>query len=184
MTAGSGPCIVAEARYAPLLTTSECDCYAPEGSMTSSDTRTFSIIVTGLARGWDRASAIGSFLQLARIFKPFESDRVMEQIERRASGLPGVSPVVVASQCSAERSIYLKDELVRRGVIVVVDETAPTQSTSERRKPIPEHVGHGVWRRDGGACVDCGSRERLEFDHIIPPERGWCGHRAEPRTPL
>jgi 5-methylcytosine-specific restriction endonuclease McrA len=29
-----------------------------------------------------------------------------------------------------------------------------------------------VWRRDQGQRVDCASRERLEFDHIIPVSRG------------
>ena len=36
------------------------------------------------------------------------------------------------------------------------------------REPIPENVRLFVWRRDEGQCVRCGSRERLEFDHIIP----------------
>jgi len=36
------------------------------------------------------------------------------------------------------------------------------------REPIPEDVRMFVWRRDNGQCVRCGSRERLEFDHIIP----------------
>jgi hypothetical protein len=40
------------------------------------------------------------------------------------------------------------------------------------REAIPERVRHEVWRRDQGRCVDCGSRERLEFDHIIPISRG------------
>ena len=40
------------------------------------------------------------------------------------------------------------------------------------REPIPERVRHEVWRRDRGACVDCGSRARLEFDHIVPVSRG------------
>jgi hypothetical protein len=41
-----------------------------------------------------------------------------------------------------------------------------------RREAIPERVRHEVWRRDLGTCVQCGSRARLEFDHIIPVSRG------------
>lgn len=40
------------------------------------------------------------------------------------------------------------------------------------REPIAENVRLFVWRRDGGRCVKCGSRERLEFDHIIPVSAG------------
>jgi 5-methylcytosine-specific restriction endonuclease McrA len=36
------------------------------------------------------------------------------------------------------------------------------------REPIPEEVRLFVWRRDKGQCIRCGSRERLEFDHLIP----------------
>jgi 5-methylcytosine-specific restriction endonuclease McrA len=40
------------------------------------------------------------------------------------------------------------------------------------REPVPEEVRLYVWRRDNGKCVRCGSRERLEFDHIIPVVAG------------
>jgi tetratricopeptide (TPR) repeat protein len=40
------------------------------------------------------------------------------------------------------------------------------------REPIPEQVRHAVWRRDDGRCVQCGSQENLEYDHIIPLSRG------------
>ena len=40
------------------------------------------------------------------------------------------------------------------------------------REPIAEAVRLIVWQRDRGQCVKCGSRERLEFDHIIPVTAG------------
>jgi hypothetical protein len=40
------------------------------------------------------------------------------------------------------------------------------------REPIPGSVRLFVWQRDRGQCVKCGSRERLEFDHIIPIATG------------
>ena len=40
------------------------------------------------------------------------------------------------------------------------------------RERIPESVRLFVWQRDQGQCVKCGSRELLEFDHIIPVALG------------
>lgn len=40
------------------------------------------------------------------------------------------------------------------------------------RKPISEDVRMYVWRRDQGRCVQCGSVEKLEFDHLIPVSKG------------
>jgi 5-methylcytosine-specific restriction endonuclease McrA len=41
-----------------------------------------------------------------------------------------------------------------------------------RRQAIPQEVKVHVWQRDCGSCVQCGSRENLEFDHIIPLAMG------------
>jgi Holliday junction DNA helicase RuvB len=40
------------------------------------------------------------------------------------------------------------------------------------REPIPDDIKMFVWQRDGSHCVKCGSRENLEFDHIIPVSKG------------
>ena len=47
-----------------------------------------------------------------------------------------------------------------------------TEAEANLRKPIPTEVKREVWRRDEGKCTKCGSRERLEFDHIIPITKG------------
>jgi len=46
------------------------------------------------------------------------------------------------------------------------------EEIKRRRDRIPEPVRIAVWRRDEGKCNRCGSRENLEYDHIIPVSRG------------
>jgi hypothetical protein len=46
------------------------------------------------------------------------------------------------------------------------------QQAIEQRRIIPSHVKLAVWKRDGGACVACGSKQNLHFDHILPYSRG------------
>ena len=41
-----------------------------------------------------------------------------------------------------------------------------------KRPRIPEQVRVEVWRRDAGKCARCGSREKLEYDHIVPISKG------------
>ncbi len=37
---------------------------------------------------------------------------------------------------------------------------------------IPSSVKLAVWKRDKGKCTDCGSKNNLHFDHILPFSRG------------
>lgn len=45
-------------------------------------------------------------------------------------------------------------------------------STGMHNRHISQQVKDLVWNRDNGKCRECGSNERLEFDHIIPFSKG------------
>lgn len=58
-----------------------------------------------------------------------------------------------------------KERRVNKAVSLMEQER---ENTHREREPIPDEVKIFVWNRDGGKCVKCGSKENLEFDHIIP----------------
>jgi hypothetical protein len=61
------------------------------------------------------------------------------------------------------------------------DESGPAveQQILEQRRIIPSHVKLAVWKRDGGACTRCGSKQNLHFDHILPYSKGGTSETEE-----
>jgi hypothetical protein len=64
-----------------------------------------------------------------------------------------------------------------RSTVANLEAAIEYKKSGPRRDPIPEDVKLVVWTRDGGACVHCGSKENLHFDHIIPIAKG--GNNSE-----
>ena len=60
------------------------------------------------------------------------------------------------------------------GNVLLRFETLPAPLPYEHtfRTTIPEAIRAEVWRRDRGRCVNCGSKENLQFDHLIPVAQG------------
>lgn len=68
----------------------------------------------------------------------------------------------------------VKSQLIESQVPEPVDISRMPAVTEQpaRREAIPRAVQREVWQRDGGRCVECGTREKLCFDHIVPFSRG------------
>jgi len=45
-------------------------------------------------------------------------------------------------------------------------------TSPEASRSIPQQVKIAVWQRDRGRCVQCGSDQYLEYDHVIPWSKG------------
>lgn len=52
------------------------------------------------------------------------------------------------------------------------DVTKPSSATKRSRPRLTNAIMSEVWTRDAGKCVECGSMENLEFDHVIPLSKG------------
>jgi hypothetical protein len=57
-------------------------------------------------------------------------------------------------------------------IVIDVARMPIVKEQPKRREAIPRLVQREVWQRDVGKCVECGTREKLCFDHIVPFSRG------------
>jgi hypothetical protein len=80
-----------------------------------------------------------------------------------------ISPEAVAVGVSEEAAIALKKQFETYGAQVEIRRDGTPRVG---RPSISVEVRREVWNRDAGQCVDCGSREFLEYDHIIPISKG------------
>lgn len=72
---------------------------------------------------------------------------------------------------------YMIDALhimVEKDFVPFVDseDSEDSEETDKPNRYISSSVKIAVWRRDQGKCVDCESKEKLEYDHIIPVSKG------------
>jgi hypothetical protein len=69
------------------------------------------------------------------------------------------------------KSVTWKCEYCGRTLLNRIDELCNKKNNGDRQ-PIPKAVQREVWQRDQGKCIECGSREKLEYDHRIPVSEG------------
>jgi hypothetical protein len=71
-----------------------------------------------------------------------------------------------------EGNLLVQNYFAKKRAKVDSIQSESEQQPNRQRTVIPESVRHEIWRRDQGCCVECGSKERLEYDHLIPFSKG------------
>ncbi len=122
----------------------------------------YAVIVYGLSKKRDDSGLSAALQELG--YAATDAPLLLERIEH-------IAAETVAFDLHQSEAVAIKQRLESLGAKVKIEELVRREVRAERPS-IPEAVRHEVWRRDQGQCVDCGSRENLHFDHVIPWSRG------------
>lgn len=95
-------------------------------------------------------------------YKAQDKERIIQQLE-----YDEIKQSVLKKERKKRIERETLDELISEGKIFNT-----YIKKNGNRETIPMEIASAVWNRDGGKCCICGSKENLEFDHIIPISKG------------
>lgn len=102
--------------------------------------------------------------------EPSERVHVYEKVADGIWSFNGVFQLVDAWQERQDGRLVFKFRL--HLVDGANDAPAIAPTSISRGRLIPSAVKLEVWRRDRGACVQCGKSDDLHFDHVLPFSKG------------
>lgn len=126
----------------------------------------------------------GKFFNAAMKYKdgkePSELVKVYEKIKDGIWVYNGVFELVDAwIEKSENRNVFKFELHVTDKTIDQKEKRAIELKDLDHNRMIPTSVKLEVWKRDKGQCVQCGSKDNLHFDHILPYSKGGTSLKAE-----
>jgi HNH endonuclease len=123
-----------------------------------------------------RPTQNGLFIKAVRQYKSGEAQaervRIFEKIRDGIWVYNGLFELIDGWQETNERRQVFKFKLQLLEEILLEPTTPTIRVDFEHDRVIPSAVKVEVWKRDKGRCVECGSKDNLHFDHIIPYSQG------------
>lgn len=110
---------------------------------------------------------------------PSELVKVYEKIKAGIWVYNGVFELVDSWAEKSGRRNVLKFKLVVTDATTDLRQKRETLTDLVHNRLIPTSVKLEVWKRDKGQCVQCGSKDNLHFDHILPYSKGGTSLKTE-----
>jgi hypothetical protein len=122
----------------------------------------------------------GLFFEAAQIFKQGNKPEIVKVYEKIRSGIwtfNGFFQLVDGWLDTIGNRKVFKFRLELLENPFSTDEV--TNVDLDHPRIIPANVKLEVWKRDRGCCIECGSKDNLHYDHIIPYSKGGSSLVAE-----
>jgi len=126
----------------------------------------------------------GKFFKAAENFKenelPAELIKVYEKIKDGIWVYNGVFELIDAwIEKSDNRNVFKFKLQITNKTIDEREKRIVDLQDIDHNRIIPTSVKLEVWKRDKGQCVECGSKNNLHFDHILPYSKGGTSLKIE-----
>lgn len=125
----------------------------------------------------------GKFFQAAEKFKKTGNAELVKVYEKIKDGIwvfNGVFELVDAwIEKSGKRKVFKFKLKVTDKTIDEKEKRIIELKDLDHNRMIPTSVKLEVWKRDKGQCTQCGSKNNLHFDHIVPYAKGGTSLKAE-----
>jgi hypothetical protein len=131
-----------------------------------------------------RLTENGKFYQAAMKYKddngPPELVKVYEKIKDGIWVYNGIFELIDAwVEKSENRNVFKFKLNVTNKTIDQKEKRHIQLKDLDHNRMIPTSVKLEVWKRDKGQCVECGSKDNLHFDHILPYSKGGTSLKTE-----
>lgn len=125
----------------------------------------------------------GKFFEAASRYREGLQPELVKVYEKIKDGIwayNGLFELVDAWQEESEGRIVFKFKLhVTDKTIDEKEKRVIELKDLDHNRMIPTTVKLEVWKRDKGCCTNCGSKDNLHFDHILPYSKGGTSLKAE-----
>ena len=114
----------------------------------------------------------GLFFEAAQNFKKGENAELVKVYEKLKNGIWTYNGIFELIDSWIEQSLNRNVFKFKLKITDLEKDNETEIIELDHSRLIPANIKREVWIRDKGQCIQCGSKNNLHFDHIIPYSKG------------